>query len=65
MRKLKGTLRETWRNAVVSARGRVEEVHKVVFLFDPSKISRKEFIAAMYCYLEMSPPKCFSINYKP
>ena len=37
---------------MVSARGRVEEVHKVVFLLVPSKISGKEFVAAMYCYLE-------------
>ena len=49
---------------MVSARGRVEEVHKVVFLFVPSKISRKEFTAVMYCYLEMSPPKSFFISYK-
>ena len=49
---------------MVSARGRVEEVHKVVFLFVPSKISGKELIAARCCYLEMSPPKSFFIGYK-
>lgn len=52
---------------MVSARGRVEEVHKVVFLFVPSKISGKELIAVIAvrcCYLEMSPPKSFFISYK-
>ena len=53
---------ETWRGVVVSARGRVEKVRKVVFLFVPSKISGKELIAASCCYLEMSPPKSFFLS---